>query len=98
MTDENLAKVHQTRLVSCGPPCGVNLLRSQPCVDRKRHDTYILLKVLYVHKRLVRILAYIVMFVIMYISYMRYARSVLSYMNDHNKSVAYSFSGESLLV
>ena len=59
MTDENLAKVHRTPSVSCGPPLrglsrspGVNLLRSQPCVDRKRHDTYILLKVLIIHDNL----------------------------------------------
>jgi len=56
MTDENLAKVHRTPSVTCGPPLrslsrspGENLLRSQPCVDRKRHDTYILLKVLFLH-------------------------------------------------
>jgi len=104
MTDENLARVHQTPSMSCGPPLwslsrspGVNLLRSSPCVDRKRHDTYILLKVLYVRRCLILILAYIVMFVIVYISYMRYTRIVSSYMNDHHESVSYSFGGESLL-
>ena len=53
MTDENLAKVHRTPSVACGPLLrslsrshSKNPLRSQPCVDRKRHDTYILLIVL----------------------------------------------------
>jgi len=54
MTDENLAKVHQTPSVSCDPtlqsvsrPPGVNLLYP-PDVDNKRHETYILLKVLFI--------------------------------------------------
>ena len=49
---QNLAMVHQTPLVSCGPtlrsvscPPGVNLFYP-PSVDSKRHHTYILLKVL----------------------------------------------------
>jgi hypothetical protein len=49
MTDENLAKAHRTPSVTCGPPLwslsrsfGENPLRSQPGMDRKRHDTYIL--------------------------------------------------------
>jgi len=53
MTDENLAKVHRTPSVTCGPPLrslsrspGENLLRSQPCVDHKRHGTYVLLIIL----------------------------------------------------
>jgi len=53
MTDEILAKVHRTPSVTCGPPLrslsrspGENLLRSQPCVDRKRHDTYILVNII----------------------------------------------------
>jgi len=53
MTDEILAKVHRTPLVTRGPPLrslsrspGENLLRSQPCVDRKRHDTYILVNII----------------------------------------------------
>jgi len=53
MTDENLAKVHRTPSVTCGPPLrslshspGENLLRSQPCVDRKRHGTYILVNII----------------------------------------------------
>jgi len=55
MTNENLAKEHQTPLVSCGPtlrsvslPPSVNLLYP-PDVDSKRHDTYILLIVLFIH-------------------------------------------------
>jgi len=59
MTDENLAKVHQTPSVSCGPtlrsvfhPPGVNLLHP-PSVDNKRHDTYILLIVLITRKGLI---------------------------------------------
>jgi len=50
MTDEFLAKVHQTPTVTRGPPLrslshspGENLLRSQPGVDHKRHGTYVLL-------------------------------------------------------
>jgi len=50
MTDEFLAKVHQTPSVTCGPPLrslsrphSENPLRSQPYVDHKRHDTYVLL-------------------------------------------------------
>jgi len=53
MTDEILAKVHQTPSMTCGPPLrslsrspGENLLGSQPCVDRKRHGTYILVKII----------------------------------------------------
>jgi hypothetical protein len=56
MTDENLTKVYWTPSVSCGPtlqsvslPPGVNLLYP-PGVDSKRHDTYILLKVLFIHE------------------------------------------------
>jgi len=56
MTDENLSEVHRTPSVACGPPLrslsrspGENLLRSQPDVDHKRHDTYVLLIVLFVH-------------------------------------------------
>ena len=59
MTDENLAKVHQTPSVSCGPilrsvsrPPSVNLLHP-PSVDNKRHDTYILLIVLIMCKGLI---------------------------------------------
>jgi len=55
MTDENLSKEHRTPIMSCGPtlrsvsrPPGVNLLYP-PNVDTKRHDTYILLKVLFIH-------------------------------------------------
>jgi hypothetical protein len=54
LTDENLAKVHRTPLVSCRPtlqsvshPPGVNLLYPHG-MDSKRHDTYILLKVLFI--------------------------------------------------
>jgi len=50
MTDEFLAKVHRTPSVTCGPPLrslsrphSENPLRSQPYVDHKRHDTYVLL-------------------------------------------------------
>jgi len=49
MTDENLAKVHRTPSVTCGPPLrsfsrshSEKSLRSQPCVDHKRHGTYVL--------------------------------------------------------
>ena len=56
MTDEDLAKVHRTPSVACGPPLrslsrspGENLSRSQPCVDRKRHGTYILINILDIH-------------------------------------------------
>ena len=59
MTDENLAKVHRTPSVSCGPtlrsvsrPPGVNISHP-PSVDNKRHDTYILLIVLIMHKGLI---------------------------------------------
>ncbi|AES63113.1 transmembrane protein, putative [Medicago truncatula] len=62
MTYEFLAKAHQTPSVSCGPPLrslsrspGVNPLYP-PGVDSKRHDTYILLKVLFIHKELIRYL------------------------------------------
>jgi len=56
MTDEILAKVHRTPSVTCGTPLrslsrppGENLLRSQPCVDRKRHGTYILVNIINNH-------------------------------------------------
>jgi len=58
MTDEFLAKVHQTPSVTRGPPFrslsrspGENL-SYPPGVDNKRHDTYILLKVLIIHDNL----------------------------------------------
>ena len=58
-TDENLAKVHQTPLVSCGPTLrGVSRpLWREPLVSplvwiTERDDTYILLKVLFIHNNL----------------------------------------------
>jgi len=48
ITDENLAKVHQTPSVTCGPPLREPLVSPLAWIT-ERHDTYILLKVLFIH-------------------------------------------------